>query len=299
MYAIDYRSTQFTRRAFHVAAGKPSLESSIHCGERMNCHPQTDCFIVSQLFSAARHARIYIYIYMCVYVCVWYTPSANPVHINFFKPLLFLASDSSSGFRWGISHFFTATKNTTERVEEEQTNQHGVGSTPSARKGVLWRFCAVFRTFVDYRGRVFCAKLQQSYKECQLIFDCLPSLPPSADRPSPGLRCRLLSLGSFVNSPSVFSRTFLSSSTSGLVGDLELRPLCGFRAKANEEILWPAHTHTQHSEWLHSVTHIYIDTYQFTWQHIHIQNTLRVDWIDLISLFNVISTIMGYLMPKL
>ena len=28
------------------------------------CHPQTDCFIVSQLFSVARHIYIYIYIYI-------------------------------------------------------------------------------------------------------------------------------------------------------------------------------------------------------------------------------------------
>ena len=61
--------------------------------------------------------------------------SGQPRLINFFKPILFLASDSSSGFRRGTSYFFTATKNTTERVgEEEQTNKHGLGSTPSARK---------------------------------------------------------------------------------------------------------------------------------------------------------------------
>ena len=58
-----------------------------------------------------------------------------------------------------------------------------------------------FRAFVDNHGRVFCAKLLQELLECQLIFDCLPSLPPSADRPSPGLRCRLISLVSFVNWP--------------------------------------------------------------------------------------------------
>ena len=53
----------------------------------------------------------------------------------FFKPILFLTSNSFSGFRQGISHFFTARKNTTERIGEEQTNKHGLGSTPSARKG--------------------------------------------------------------------------------------------------------------------------------------------------------------------
>ena len=64
------------------------------------------------------------------------TPSAAPVLMNFFKPILFMASDSSSGFRRGISHFFTASKNTAERMgEKEQTNKHGLRSTPSAREG--------------------------------------------------------------------------------------------------------------------------------------------------------------------
>ena len=39
-----------------------------------------------------------------------------------------LAGDSSSGFRRGISHFFLATRNTTEGVgEKEQTNNKGLG----------------------------------------------------------------------------------------------------------------------------------------------------------------------------
>ena len=37
---------------------------------------------------------------------------------------------------------------------------------------------------------------------------------------------------------------------------LPLGPLCEFRAKAAKEILWPAHTHTKHNEWPHSVTQI-------------------------------------------
>ena len=61
-------------------------------GERIYCHPQTDCFVVSQLFSVARHvgrlklgskptqlyvrlsirplAHIYIYIYIYIYQVV-------------------------------------------------------------------------------------------------------------------------------------------------------------------------------------------------------------------------------------
>ena len=33
----------------------------------------------------------------------------------------------------------------------------------------------------------FTRNFYKSHLECQFIFDCLPSLPPSADRPSPGL----------------------------------------------------------------------------------------------------------------
>ena len=43
------------------------------------------------------------------YICTT-TPAAGPRLINFLKSIPFMASDSSSGFRRGISHFFTATK---------------------------------------------------------------------------------------------------------------------------------------------------------------------------------------------
>ena len=33
----------------------PLQECSFHMGEHIHCHPQTDCFVVSQLFSVARH----------------------------------------------------------------------------------------------------------------------------------------------------------------------------------------------------------------------------------------------------
>ena len=90
------------------------------------------------------------------------TPTANPVLINFFKPMLFMASDSSNVFCRGISHFFTATKNTTERVEGRTNEQCGLGSASSARKGVLCDdFVQLFVHFVDYRRRVFFPKFLQ------------------------------------------------------------------------------------------------------------------------------------------
>ena len=64
-----------------------------------------------------------------------------------------------------------------------------------------------------------------------------------------------ISPSSFVNWPSVFSGTFLSSSTSGLVGDFEFSPLSGFRAKADKEILWQTRAHTPNTTNGHIVSH--------------------------------------------
>ena len=52
----------------------PSPECSTPVGKRIYCHPQTDCFVLSELFSVARHAgrlkpgskpvQLFIYIYI-------------------------------------------------------------------------------------------------------------------------------------------------------------------------------------------------------------------------------------------
>ena len=176
-----------------------------------------------------------------------------------------MASDSSSGFSFsfptrGISHFTTTTQNTTDRVGEKERTNTDLGQLQALER----EFCDTLHSLCICRQSWACTLREistQSHLECQLIFDCLPSLPPSADRPSPGLLSHTdgslllsvvdcLSPSSLVNWPSVFPRTFLSSSTSGLVGDLELRPLCGFRAKADKEILWPARTHTHPTQWM-------------------------------------------------
>ena len=52
-----------------------------------------------------------------------------------------MASDSSGRFRRGISHFFTATKNTIERVEEKKNKQ--------TNKMDLVQFQAQEREFCD------------------------------------------------------------------------------------------------------------------------------------------------------
>ena len=47
LYLTEYQSSQFIQRAL--------LECSTPMSESIYCHPKTDCFIVSQLFSVARH----------------------------------------------------------------------------------------------------------------------------------------------------------------------------------------------------------------------------------------------------
>ena len=167
-----------------------------------------------------------------------------------------MAGDSSSGFRRGILRFFTATKNSTERVKGRTNEQTRTWVSKREKGTFMWRFCAAFRAFVDYRGRVFFTKcLQKPLGMLTLLWlffltapFCWPSFPWTAISRrlvSSALRCRLPSLGSLVNWPSLFARTFLSSSTSGLVGDLELNPFVWVsRQKRQRDLLPGAHTHS-------------------------------------------------------
>ena len=81
-----------------------------------------------------------------------------------------------------------------------------------------------------------------------LTDSCWPSFPgllSQADRPP---------LPWFVTPLFVFSRTFLPSFTSGLVGDLVLRPFVWVSCQSRQrDSLTGTHTH-QHNEWPHSVT---------------------------------------------
>ena len=63
MYAIGYQRIQFMRRALHlhVYSSQQSFSWVLNqLGEScVYCHPQTDHFIVWQLFSVARHMRCF------------------------------------------------------------------------------------------------------------------------------------------------------------------------------------------------------------------------------------------------
>ena len=132
-------------------------------------------------------------------------------------------------------------------MERRTNEQYGLGSAPSARKGVFvtilcsfscicWLSWACIFRETSTKGTnntdVFSRWLTQPLCRssdlgshlsdfCWLSF----SGQPTQNQPlSSALRCRLLRLGSFVNWPSVFSRTYFPSSTSGLVEDHELKP---------------------------------------------------------------------------
>ena len=79
-----------------------------------------------------------------------------------------MASDTSSGFysfpTRDITHFFTDTQSTTERVEEKNKRTNtDLGQLQAQERGKSMWHCAALRAFVDYRDRVFCAKLLQSH----------------------------------------------------------------------------------------------------------------------------------------
>ena len=138
----------------------------------------------------------------------------------------------------GITHFITYT----ERVrEKEQMIKHRLGSDPSARKASL---CDDFvQLFVHLWTIVDVYFARNFYKATNLFLTvfshCLLQTVFPLDKPTV-LLCPALS-----NAFSVFSRAFLSSSTSGVAGDLVLNPLCGFCAKTDKEIIWVTPTQTK------------------------------------------------------
>ena len=174
----------------------------------------------------------------------------DPPHLSFLKP----------NYSWPVIHqvvsdqehytfLYRYAKHNRESRGKEQTNKHGLGSAPSTRGGSLGHFCAALHAFAGYRGQIIARNFPKSTRNADLSFDCpssIFSLPPFADCVllwtaissqllSSALLCQLTLF--------VFSPTFLPSSTSGLMGDLALRPFV-WVSRQSKEILWPAHTHT-------------------------------------------------------
>ena len=70
-FLIPYRLPECSilSKSFALCERRPKItspECSTPMGERIYCHPQTDCFVLSELFSVARQD-----IYMCVCVCIF------------------------------------------------------------------------------------------------------------------------------------------------------------------------------------------------------------------------------------
>ena len=158
------------------------------------------------------------------------------------KPILYMARDSSSGFRQGHHTILDGHKKYNRGSGRNRTNeQYGLRSAPSARRVVMWHFFVqLFEHFVDYRGRIFFAKLLQKPQGMPTHLWLSSSLPSSADRcrlPLCVSLCQLPSLGSLTNCPSGFSRTSLPLHFR-LVGDLESKPFVWLSAKTKWSSAW-------------------------------------------------------------
>ena len=147
-----------------------------------------------------------------------------------------------SSLAGGISHFFTNTQNTQPREWKGKKNNHGLGLAPSARS--RWHFCAALRAFAGYCGRVFVRNFHKATMNADLSSRvgqpgiCRSTGPSSRlsdfcwrvstlpwSHLWTDLFCRLVSVASFNwLRPSAFSRAFLPSSTSDLMGDLARKP---------------------------------------------------------------------------
>ena len=123
--------------------------------------------------------------------------------------------------------------------EKDKRTNTNLGQLQAQERGVcVTLFPAALRAFVDYRGRVFCAKLPQRPLAMLTSVDCvlLLLLTTLSSRLCPSLDCYLKPTGllcpSLSNPLSYFSRTFLPSSTSGLGGRSRPQALCvGFTPK--------------------------------------------------------------------
>ena len=154
--------------------------------------------------------------------------------------------------------------------EKEQTNKHGLGSAPSARKGVCDNLhplciCRLSRACILRETSIKATRNANSYltvfPHCLLLLTVLPLdcyLKPTVLLCSPlstGSLCLPLSTDPLSSMGPSFPRPHPLSQEVSPLG-----PLCGFRAKADKEILWPAHTPNTTND--HIVSHTVITSLQ-------------------------------------
>ena len=182
---------------------------------------------------------------------------AGPRLINFFKQMLSMASDSSSGFDRGITQGERKNKRTNTVLGQLQAQEREFYDTFHSPCICRLSPSCILRETSTKATRNANSSLTV-FPHCHLQLTILPLdcyITPTV------LLCSLLLTASlrppFVNSPSFFSGTFLSSSTSGLAGDLIIRPFVWVsRQSRQRDSLTSAHTPNttnghivSHSEW--------------------------------------------------
>ena len=139
-----------------------------------------------------------------------------------------MASDSSSGFRPGASHISLRPHKTQPRGWRKRTNEQIQAWVSSKRKkGEVYVTLLCSSPYINRLTRA-CILRETSTKPLEMLTHLwLSSLAASFCRPCPSpdsyLKPNVLFCLPF-STDSVFSGTFLPSSTSGLAGDLALRP---------------------------------------------------------------------------
>ena len=148
----------------------------------------------------------------------------------------------------GITHFFTDTQSTTERLGEKNKRINtDLGRLQAQERGICVPLLCSFLCICRLEGMYFAQNFYKDtwnanlsltvFSHCLLLPTVLPWTAISNQLLFSALLCQLALI--------VFSGTFLPASTSGLTGDLAPSPLCGFRAKTDKEIVWVAPTQTE------------------------------------------------------
>ena len=185
--------------------------------------------------------------------------------INFFKPILFMASDSSSGFRQVYHTFLYGHIKYNGEGGRKRTNEQTRTWVHSKRKKGCFVTLCIFHASVDYRRRVFCAKLRQKprgmpthlWLSSLTISFCWPSFPRTAISRrlvSSALRCRLplsVFLCQLTLSLLWYLPLFVHFQSCG--GFRAEAPCLGFAPKQTKRSS-ARRTHIYPTQWPHSVT---------------------------------------------
>ena len=127
--------------------------------------------------------------------------AGDPYYISFFKPnyswpVIHLV-DSDQGY---YTYIYRYAKHNREGGRKNKRTNTDLGQLQAQERGILCdTFCAVPRSFVDYHGRVFCAKLPKKPLAMLTSVDCVLLLLLTAISNrlvSLALRCQMPSLSS-------------------------------------------------------------------------------------------------------